>query len=216
MMRRGISLLMLINTGARPSEIAGLKVKHVALGEGTEAISILPDGRTLKNRNSARTIPLAGVSLRASRLAMQAAQERGAEPDDWLFPRYAVGGILSAAMNRFLRAHNLLPESAVAYGLRHGFEDRMIDPVSPTVCVPICLVTLSSWNGTATAAATQCRGGRCRRSHCERSSMRPVGAATPGASPRLARSRRICRCSRSGSGAAGAGSVGRRRRSPWS
>ena len=120
-------LLMLINTGARPSEIAGLKVKHVALGEGAEAISVLPDGRTLKNRNSARVIPLAGVSLQAARLAVQAAQERGAGADDWLFPRYAVNGTLSAATNKFLRAHGLLPEGAVAYGIRHGFEDRMIE-----------------------------------------------------------------------------------------
>ncbi|MDF1719034.1 MAG: site-specific integrase [Antarcticimicrobium sp.] len=119
--------LMLINTGARPSEVAGLKVKYVALGEGAEAIRILPDGRTLKNKNSARTIPLAGVSLQATRLAVQAAHERGAGPDDWLFPRYAVGGTLSAAMNKFLRANGLLPEGAVAYGLRHGFEDRMIE-----------------------------------------------------------------------------------------
>lgn len=118
-------VLMMINTGCRPSEIAGLKVKHIHLTKGAESIALRADGRTLKTANSSRDMPLAGVSLSAAREAAQAATERGAGPDDWLFPRYAEGDTLSAVAGKYLRANDLLPEGAVLYGLRHGFRDRL-------------------------------------------------------------------------------------------
>jgi site-specific recombinase XerC len=119
-------LLMLVNTGARPSEVSGLKLKHIELSGPVPLIRIEPDGRELKNAHSRRTIPLAGVSLLAAREAIQTARKRGSGTSDWLFPRYALGDTLSATLNKYLRSRDLLPAGATVYGIRHGFEDRML------------------------------------------------------------------------------------------
>lgn len=129
---------MMVNSGCRPSEISGLKVKHLDLTEGAEVIRLRPDGRTLKTAHSSRDMPLAGISLSGAREAAQAALERGAGPDDWVFPRYAEGDTLSAAVNKFLRANDLLPEDAVLYGLRHGFRNRLdAEGIQERVCLDL-------------------------------------------------------------------------------
>lgn len=56
--------LMQVNTGARPSEIAGMMVEHVNLSANIPMIRIEPEGRELMNHHSARSIPLAGVYWR--------------------------------------------------------------------------------------------------------------------------------------------------------
>lgn len=117
-------LLMSINTGARPSETAGLKVGHVDLTSNIPVAHIRPEGRQLKNANSNRSVPLVGVSLDAARDALGAASKAGRGPDDWLLPRYA-GKDASAAVNKYLRANGLLPDGCSLYSLRHGFQDRL-------------------------------------------------------------------------------------------
>lgn len=109
-------LLAMVNTGARPSELAALKRDEIRLGATVPHISIEPIGRTVKSRNARRVIPLTGVSLKAM----------AQNPDG--FPRYCLkDGALSGTVNKYLRANGLLetPEHSL-YGLRHSFEDRML------------------------------------------------------------------------------------------
>lgn len=106
----------MVNTGARPSELAALKRDEIRLGATVPHISIEPIGRTVKSRNARRVIPLTGVSLKAM----------AQNPDG--FPRYCLkDGALSGTVNKYLRANGLLetPEHSL-YGLRHSFEDRML------------------------------------------------------------------------------------------
>lgn len=115
------AVLMMVNTGARPSEIVSLRADHIHLDGDIPLLEILPDGRQLKNRNSMRSIPLAGVSLAALK-------DYGVEGRDGpIFPRYADKDKISAAVNKYFKAHGLkeTPEHTL-YGLRHAFEDRMI------------------------------------------------------------------------------------------
>lgn len=109
-------VLAMVNTGARPSELAALTRDQIRLGATTPHISIEPVGRQLKTRNARRVIPLTGVSLKAMAQC----------PDG--FPKYrASSASLSATINKYLRANRLLetPEHSL-YGLRHSFEDRML------------------------------------------------------------------------------------------
>ena len=116
-------LLICVNTGARPSEIAGLMRKHVESEADVPHIRILPEGRQLKNAPSVRVLPLVGCSLDALKAYLETVPEVQGE----LFPRYFGRDRISAAANKFLRENGLLetPEHTL-YGLRHGFEDRMI------------------------------------------------------------------------------------------
>ncbi|MFC7705783.1 integrase [Plastorhodobacter daqingensis] len=111
---RGI-LLVMVNTGARPSEIANLSEARIRLSHDIPHISIEPEGRQLKSAYARRIIPLCGVSLKALR-AFPAG-----------FPRYRDKAGLSGAVNKFLRENRLLetPEHSL-YSLRHAFEDRML------------------------------------------------------------------------------------------
>lgn len=109
-------LLGMINTGYRPSEGQSLKAEHIHLDGPFPHITIEPDGRTLKNASSRRIIPLAGCSLAAFKEC----------PDG--FPRYFASAGLSATLNKFMRENGLMesPQHTL-YGLRHSFEDRMLD-----------------------------------------------------------------------------------------
>lgn len=112
---RGI-LLAMVNTGARPSELAALTADQINLTANVPHVSIEPVGRQLKSANARRVIPLCGVSLEAMREF----------PDG--FPRYrSSAASLSATVNKYLRGAGLLetPQHTL-YGLRHSFEDRML------------------------------------------------------------------------------------------
>lgn len=112
---RGI-LLTMVNTGARPSELAGLTSKCIRLDHAVPHISIEPVERQLKSANARRVIALAGVSLDAL----------NGFPDG--FPRYRKSSAsLSATVNKFLRANGLVetPDHTL-YSLRHSFEDRLL------------------------------------------------------------------------------------------
>lgn len=108
-------LLALINTGARPSEIAGLMPEHIHLSGPVPYISIEPVGRQLKNPQSKRVIPLVGVSLDAFKQCPKG------------FPTYRFKDKISATLNAFMRDNGLMESDRhVIYSLRHAFEDRMI------------------------------------------------------------------------------------------
>jgi integrase len=109
-------LLAMVNTGARPSELAALRAPQIRLDEAVPHISIEAVSRQLKSKSAKRIIPLCGVSF----VAMQEF------PDG--FPRYHNSSAsLSATINKFLRKNDLLetPHHSL-YGLRHSFEDRLL------------------------------------------------------------------------------------------
>lgn len=109
-------LLAMINTGARPSELAALTAGQIKLDGDTPHISIEPIGRQLKSANARRVIPLCGISLEAMR----------ARPDG--FERYRDSSAsLSATINKYMRANGLMETTEhTLYGLRHSFEDRQL------------------------------------------------------------------------------------------
>lgn len=111
-------LLAMIETGARPSEIANLRPDGIRLDAAAPHIRIAPaKGLEIKTRSSIREIPLVGVSLAAI-----AAQPEG-------FPRYFDrADSLSAVLMKYLRENGLLPSPAHGvYSLRHSFEKRMAE-----------------------------------------------------------------------------------------
>ena len=104
----------MINTGCRPSELTGLEADDIVLGAPIPYIDLNERSRSLKNRASARRIPLVGVSLDALRR-----NPRG-------FPTYRGRDRWSDDVNRYLRRTGILPTPEHrAYSLRHNFEDRM-------------------------------------------------------------------------------------------
>lgn len=109
-------LFAMINTGARPSELAALTPAQIHLDKEVPYISIEPVVRQLKSPNARRVIPLCGVSLKAMRACPEG------------FPRYRDSSAsLSATVNKFLRQKGLMetPKHTL-YGLRHSFEDRLL------------------------------------------------------------------------------------------
>ncbi|SEM05486.1 Site-specific recombinase XerD [Roseovarius azorensis] len=108
-------LLVMVNTGCRPSEIAALTPETIHLSANVPHISIEPVGRQLKSRRARRKIALTGVSLEAMRRFPNG------------FPRYRDKSGLSGAVNKFLRENGLLEtDSHSLYSLRHSFEDRLM------------------------------------------------------------------------------------------
>lgn len=116
---RGI-VLALIETGARPSEIANLGRDQIRLAHAVPHIAIEPrddpdDPREIKTASSERMVPLVGIAL--------AVFER--HPAG--FPRYRNReNDLSATLNKYFRSNGLFPTTKhKIYSFRHSFEDRM-------------------------------------------------------------------------------------------
>ncbi len=119
---RGI-VLMMIETGARPSELANLSASTIHLKAPVPYIEIAPrqdpdDPREIKNSSSVRQVPLVGVALEVAK----------AFPTG--FPKYwNKERTLSNTLNKALDVNGLLPKPAPspghsAYSIRHTFEDR--------------------------------------------------------------------------------------------
>lgn len=107
-------LLVMVNTGARPSEIIGILPQHLKLADPIPTMLITPEGRVLKNVPSERIIPLTGISLDAMRR----------NPEG--FPRYRDKSAWSNLVNKFLRMNCAIQDDQSAYSLRHSFEDRLL------------------------------------------------------------------------------------------
>ncbi|MEO0762953.1 MAG: tyrosine-type recombinase/integrase, partial [Pseudomonadota bacterium] len=115
-------LLGLVETGLRPSELIGADAGEIVTEGDAPHVIVRPNRwRAIKTRASRRTVPLAGLSLEALR-----GWEAG-------FPRYrGKPAHWSNAVNKFLRGNGLLPSpDHSAYGLRHAFEDRLIEVDCP-------------------------------------------------------------------------------------
>lgn len=111
---RGIVLVM-VETGMRPSEIMNLLPQHIHLSAPVPYVSVRADGRRLKTKPSVRNMPLVGCALEAMKL----------HPNG--FPTYRNdGGALSKQVNDYLTEKKLRPtQEHSLYGLRHSFEDRL-------------------------------------------------------------------------------------------
>lgn len=118
---RGIVLAM-VNTGARPSELAGLRREDIRLEAAIPHIAIIDyPGRVLKTKFSRRDLPLIGPSLEGVKLLADA---DGAYKDK--------GGTLSGTVNSFLKENNLREDGAQSlYSLRHSFKDRLTEADAP-------------------------------------------------------------------------------------
>ncbi|MEO1987419.1 MAG: tyrosine-type recombinase/integrase [Martelella sp.] len=111
---------ILIETGARPSEICNLVADQIHLDHAVPHIAIAPradreDPREIKTTSSIRLVPLTGIALAAMRL----------HPNG--FPRYKNREeTLSQTLNKYFRTNSLFPTPKhKIYSIRHAFEDRM-------------------------------------------------------------------------------------------
>lgn len=116
---RGIALA-LIETGARPSELANLQESSIRMSHKVPHLAIEPrddpdDPREIKTLSSERLVPLVGVAF-----AVFEKHKNG-------FPRYRNReNDLSATLNKYFKTNKLFPTSAhKIYSFRHSFEDRM-------------------------------------------------------------------------------------------
>jgi len=113
---------MLLHTGMRLSEAAGLHVSDMHLDHEFPYVEVRPNkARRLKTSNSKRVIPLVGDSL-------WAAQQVTATQEGYCFPRYAKDGYCngnsaSAALGKWMK--NYCSEGATVHGIRHAFRDRL-------------------------------------------------------------------------------------------
>ncbi|NRB19894.1 MAG: tyrosine-type recombinase/integrase [Rhodobacteraceae bacterium] len=109
-------LLVMVNTGARPSEIVNLLPKRIKLDANIPHIQIRPDLRQLKNKFSSRDVPLLGASLEAMR----------AYPNG--FPRYRGKDGWTGIATDYLKGLGLLESNKhTAYSLRHSISDRLLN-----------------------------------------------------------------------------------------
>ena len=113
-------LLISLETGCRQSEVFNLPASSICLDAPIPYLNIAnevsdnpSERREVKNLPSHRQIPLIGVAL--------AAAQRHPEG----FPRYRNKSSYSAAINKFLRSNDLLPQGVTIGGLRHSWESRM-------------------------------------------------------------------------------------------
>ncbi|MCK4861941.1 MAG: tyrosine-type recombinase/integrase [Rhodobacteraceae bacterium] len=112
--------LVMINTGARPSEIIDANPEDFSVDAEIPVFSIKPNSkRALKTRQSRRDIPLLGVSLKAAKRLIKS---------DGLARYKGKSAHWSAAINKHLTENNLRETPRhTAYSLRHSFEDRMLE-----------------------------------------------------------------------------------------
>jgi integrase len=118
----GLIATMQVETGCRVAEIALLRIEDVHLDEPIPYVSIVEHrdhGRRLKTgKSSERALPLLGVSLEATRLALGLAIGGGR-----LFPRIAKSNPAST-VNRWLV--RTLGEGKASHQTRHAMETRLV------------------------------------------------------------------------------------------
>ncbi len=113
-----VMIYVLIDKGARMSEICNLMPEDIRLDENVPYIAIQSrQNRELKTPDSEREIPLVGVALEAMKLCPNG------------FEHYRdKGELVSANLMKAFRIRDLLPTpNHVIYSLRHSFEKRMLE-----------------------------------------------------------------------------------------
>lgn len=118
-------LALLLNTGARSAEIAGLAMSDIQVDDPEPFLIIQPHPwRQLKTRFSQRTIPLVGISLWGARRIVSCAQEN----QTYAFPRYVKQGHLTETPHKTLLGW--LRSRGINHGLhalRRAFAQRLFD-----------------------------------------------------------------------------------------
>jgi integrase len=106
---------VIMETGARPSEIINLSKARIVLDAPIPFIRIKAEDRLLKTEHSERDVPLVGMALDAMKR----------HPDG--FPRYFdKGSNLSATLMKHFKTRKLLPSDRHSiYSFRHSFKDRL-------------------------------------------------------------------------------------------
>jgi integrase len=109
------AVYVIMETGARPSEIINLSPQRIMLDAPIPYIRIRAEDRLLKTEHSERDVPLVGLALDAMRRWPNG------------FPRYFdKGSNFSATAMKHFKKHKLLPtEKHSVYSLRHSFKDRL-------------------------------------------------------------------------------------------
>jgi integrase len=109
------AVYLVMETGARPSEIINLSKARIVLDAPIPFIRIEAEDRLLKTEHSERDVPLVGMALDAMRR----------HPEG--FPRYFdKGSNLSATLMKHFKTHKLLPSDKHSiYSFRHSFKDRL-------------------------------------------------------------------------------------------
>jgi integrase len=140
-------LALILDTGMRLSEAAGLSWKDVDLLGRIPSVNVRPnDIRRLKSASSERLIPLTGMSLWA---VTQAYNNR---TENYVFPRYASAVSLSAnsasaALNKWLKKN--INDLIVVHSLRHAMRDRL-----RTVECPVEIIdSICGWSRPGTGEA---------------------------------------------------------------
>ncbi len=113
-----VLIYLLIETGARLSELVNLQSEDIRLNAKVPHIAIRPEqNRELKTEDSRREIPLVGVA----EIAMRSC------PEGFAY-YYDKSTLVSANLMKAFRQRKLLPSSDhVIYSFRHSFEDRMLE-----------------------------------------------------------------------------------------
>ena len=140
-------LALILDTGMRLSEAAGLSWKDVDLSGVIPSINVRPNGiRRLKSASSERLIPLTGMSLWA---VTQAYNNR---TENYVFPRYASAvsfsaNSASAALNKWLKKN--INDMVVVHSFRHAMRDRL-----RTVECPVEIIdSICGWSRPGTGEA---------------------------------------------------------------
>lgn len=124
-------LALIADTGARLAEIAGLPLADIHLDEPVPHIVIrVHPWRSLKNKASARTVPLLGTSLWAARRV----KANAVEGQTRAFPRYnkdkkTNANSASAALNKWIK--DSLSLDHIVHELRHTLADRLREVQCP-------------------------------------------------------------------------------------
>jgi integrase len=106
---------VLLETGARPSEIVNLSKQRIILDAAIPYIRIQAEDRLLKTEHSEREVPLVGMALDA----MQR------HPNGFV-RYYDKADNFSATAMKYFKKHKLLPSNKHSiYSFRHSFKDRL-------------------------------------------------------------------------------------------
>ena len=108
---------MMIETGARISELLTLDPEDINTDHEVPHITIYEEeGRSVKNENSNRVVPLVGISLEAAKKVKALGGFKNYRTKRKAF---------SSNGNKYFRKNGLFTGKQSIYSLRHTFEDRM-------------------------------------------------------------------------------------------